>query len=157
MKVNILITVSGLLTPQEYVLCEAYICMLTRSLLLKPRSLTFCSTNLVQFISHLDNINYNPAMGNHTPGAAPVFNQLSSLTFWARNYFFLILAHPVYKMWIIHEPNTLQLWNKLHFEEEKRWVYTMFKIFGSYILNMVYTHRFSMFKIFGSYICWINI
>jgi len=33
--------------------------------------------------------------------------------------FFLILAHPVYKMWIIQEPNTLELWNKLHFEEEK--------------------------------------
>ena len=33
--------------------------------------------------------------------------------------FFLILAHPVYKMWIIQEPNMLELWNKLHFEEEK--------------------------------------
>ena len=33
--------------------------------------------------------------------------------------FILILAHPVYKMWIIHEPNTLELWNKLHFEEKK--------------------------------------
>jgi hypothetical protein len=33
--------------------------------------------------------------------------------------FFLILAHTVYKMWIIQEPNTLELWNKLHFEEEK--------------------------------------
>ena len=32
---------------------------------------------------------------------------------------FLILAHPVYKMWIIQEPNMLELWNKLHFEEEK--------------------------------------
>ena len=30
-----------------------------------------------------------------------------------------ILAHPVYKMWIIQEPNTLELWNKLHFEEKK--------------------------------------
>ena len=40
------------------------------------------------------------------------------LTFWRRNYFFLILAHPVYKMWI-QEPNTLELWNKLHFKEEK--------------------------------------
>ena len=29
----------------------------------------------------------------------------SPLTFWRRNYFFLILAHPVYKMWIIQEPN----------------------------------------------------
>ena len=40
------------------------------------------------------------------------------LTFWRRN-FFLILAHPVYKMWIIQEPNTLELWNKLHFEEKE--------------------------------------
>ena len=31
----------------------------------------------------------------------------------------LILAHREYKMWIIQEPNTLELWNKLHFEEEK--------------------------------------
>jgi hypothetical protein len=52
--------------------------------------------------------------------------------------FFLILAHPVYKMWIIQEPNKLQFWNKLHFEENKRRVYTMFKIFGNCI-------------------CWINI
>ena len=29
--------------------------------------------------------------------------------------FFLILAHSVYKMWIIQEQNTLELWNKLHF------------------------------------------
>jgi len=41
------------------------------------------------------------------------------LTFWRRNYFFLILAHTVYKMWIIQEPNKLELWNKLHFEKEK--------------------------------------
>jgi hypothetical protein len=33
--------------------------------------------------------------------------------------FFLILAQPVYKMWIIQEPNKLELWNKLNFEEEK--------------------------------------
>jgi hypothetical protein len=32
---------------------------------------------------------------------------------------FLILAHPVYKMWIIQEPNTLELWNKPNYEEEK--------------------------------------
>ena len=41
------------------------------------------------------------------------------LTFWRRNYFFLILAHPVYKMWIIQAPRKLALWNKLHFEEKK--------------------------------------
>jgi hypothetical protein len=32
---------------------------------------------------------------------------------------FLILAHTVYKMWIIQEPNMLELWNELHFEEKK--------------------------------------
>jgi len=36
---------------------------------------------------------------------------------------FLILAHPVHKMWIIQELNTLELWNKLHFKEEKNGVY----------------------------------
>jgi len=41
-----------------------------------------------------------------------------TLNFWRRNYF-LILAHPVYKMWIIQEPNMLELWNKLHIEEKK--------------------------------------
>ena len=60
------------------------------------------------------------------------------LIFWRSNYFFLILAHPVYKMWTIQEPNMLELWNKLHFEEKKRRVYTMLKIFSTYI-------------------CWINI
>ena len=33
--------------------------------------------------------------------------------------FFLVLAHPVYKMRIIQGQNTIELWNKLHFEEEK--------------------------------------
>ena len=41
------------------------------------------------------------------------------LTFWRRNYFFLILAPPVHKMWIIQEANMLELWNKLNFEEKK--------------------------------------
>ena len=53
----------------------------------------------------------------------------------APEFFF---SAPVYKMWIIQEPNTLELWNKLHFEEEKWRVYTMFKIFSTNI-------------------CWINI
>ena len=47
------------------------------------------------------------------------FRSWQPITLWRRNYFFLILAHPVYKMWIIQEPNKLALWNKLHFEEKK--------------------------------------
>ena len=42
-----------------------------------------------------------------------------SVNLLALELFFLILAHPVYKMWIIQEPNKLELWNKLNFEEEK--------------------------------------
>jgi len=34
-------------------------------------------------------------------------------------FFFFILADTVYKMWIKQEPNTLELWNKLHFEEKE--------------------------------------
>jgi len=46
-------------------------------------------------------------------------NILLILTVWNQNYFFLILAHIVYKMWIKQEPNMLELWNKLHFEEKE--------------------------------------
>ena len=37
----------------------------------------------------------------------------------APELFFFNFSTPVYKMWIIQEPNTLELWNKQHFEEEK--------------------------------------
>ena len=40
------------------------------------------------------------------------------LTFWQR-IFIQILAHPVFKMWVIQKPNKVALWNKRHFEEEK--------------------------------------
>jgi len=42
-----------------------------------------------------------------------------SLNLLGPEIFFLILAHPVYKMWIIQEPNKLELWKKLRFEEKK--------------------------------------
>jgi len=42
----------------------------------------------------------------------------SKLTFNA-GIIFLNLAHPVYKMWIIREPNTIELWNKVYFEGKK--------------------------------------
>ena len=49
-------------------------------------------------------------------GWFPLQNTFNPL---APELFFLILAHPVYKMWIIQEPNKVALWNKLHFEEKK--------------------------------------
>ena len=34
-------------------------------------------------------------------------------------FYIYILAHPVCKMWIIHEPKKVALWKKRHFEEKK--------------------------------------
>ena len=49
-----------------------------------------------------------------------ILEDVTYLTLWRRNdIFFFILAHSVYKIWIIQEPNKLELWNKLHFEEKK--------------------------------------
>ena len=45
-------------------------------------------------------------------------NILKDLALWRRKYF-LILAHSLYKIWIMQEPNKLALWNKLRFEEKK--------------------------------------
>jgi hypothetical protein len=50
--------------------------------------------------------------------------------------FFLILAHFVYKMWIVQEPNKLELWNKMHFEEKKtESIYNVKSIRYVYLLN----------------------
>jgi hypothetical protein len=38
----------------------------------------------------------------------------------ALELFFLIFAHPVFKMWIMQEPNEVELWNKRHFEEKRK-------------------------------------
>ena len=54
------------------------------------------------------------------PEEGPIMDHnTSEINLLAPEFFFLILAHPVYKMWIIQEPNTLKLLNKLHFEEGK--------------------------------------
>ena len=60
------------------------------------------------------------------------------LNILATDFFFQILAHPVFKMWILQEPNKVALRNKRHLEE-KKW------------------RLYSMFKIFSTDICWINI
>ena len=50
--------------------------------------------------------------------------------------FFFNFGTPVYKMWIIQEPNTLELWNKLHFEEKKKKsIYHVQNIQYLYLLN----------------------
>ena len=37
----------------------------------------------------------------------------------ATDFLFQILAHPVFKMWVVQKPNKVALWNKRHFEGEK--------------------------------------
>ena len=44
---------------------------------------------------------------------------LNSFNLLATELIFFYFSTPVYKMLIIREPNTLELWNKLHFEVEK--------------------------------------
>ena len=71
---------------------------------------------------------------NDISGKLSVFERLPStipfritglwLTFWRRIFFFQILAHPVFKMWVIQKPNKVTLWNKRHFEEKKNGDYT---------------------------------
>ena len=63
---------------------------------------------------------------------------VTAINLLATDFFFQILAHPVFKMWVIQKPNKVALWNKRHFED-KKW------------------RLYSMFKIFGTDICWINI
>ena len=55
----------------------------------------------------------------------PLFFLIShEINLLAPELFFLILAHSVYKMWIIQDTNKLELWNKLHFKERKNGEYT---------------------------------
>jgi hypothetical protein len=36
-----------------------------------------------------------------------------------KDFFFQILAHSVFKMWVIQKPNKVTLWNKRYFEEKE--------------------------------------
>jgi len=55
----------------------------------------------------------------HTMCKYFVHSEIIPVNILAPVLFFFILAHPVYNIWIIQEPNTLELWNKLHFGEKK--------------------------------------
>ena len=88
------------------------------------------------FILYSDQQMLNYFTHYHTPTRFDnILPTSESFNLLAPVLFFLILAHSAYKMWIIQEPNKLELWNKLHFEEEKKngELHTMFKIFGTYI------------------------
>jgi hypothetical protein len=64
-----------------------------------------------------------------------VFHMLA-LTFWRRTFFFQILAHPVFKMWVIQKPNKVALWNKRHFEGGKMEIIQhVWNIQYGYLLN----------------------
>ena len=78
-----------------------------------------------------------PSLGTlHHTVRVSGFTKQYYLTLWRR--FFLILAHPVYKMWITQEPKKVALWNKRHFGERKRRGCSMFKIFCTYICWITY-------------------
>jgi hypothetical protein len=45
--------------------------------------------------------------------------EYSLLTLWRQSPFFLNFCTPVFKIWIIQEPNKVELWNKQHFEQKR--------------------------------------
>ena len=48
-----------------------------------------------------------------------VKDNVNTINLLATDFFFQILAHPVFKMWVIQKPNKVALWNKRHFEGKK--------------------------------------
>jgi len=67
------------------------------------------------------------------------WNLIRRLTFRRRSFFFNF-STPAHKMWIIQEPSKLQLWNKLHFEERKRRVYTKVKRLAPELFFLILAH-----------------
>ena len=71
-------------------------------------------------------------------GYKTVTHMMVNFNLLATDFFFQILAHPVFKMRVIQKPNKVALRNKRHFEE-KKW------------------RLYSMFKTVSTDICWINM
>ena len=57
----------------------------------------------------------------------------STVNLLAPELFFFNFSTPVHKMWIIQEPNVRIMKQAPFWREKKRRVYTMFKIFSTYI------------------------
>jgi hypothetical protein len=53
-------------------------------------------------------------------------------------FYISILAHPVCKMWIIHKPKNVALWNKRHFEEKNGECAACLKSQYLYLLKKIY-------------------
>jgi len=79
----------------------------------------FCDT-LGKNVRNTDDLNFKTVIKTNRVFWMFPAVYFSGSPFGAGIIFFLILAHPVYKMWIIQETITLELWNKLHFEEDKK-------------------------------------
>ena len=83
-----------------------------------PNSTRLWKMFKIFWIWHANTRRYSKKKGIKILKLPPVCNCFT-LTF-GPGIILLILAHPVYEMWIIQEPNTLELWNKLHFERDKK-------------------------------------
>ena len=75
------------------------------------------------FIARWNRIKQNKEVDLYGRLHTDIRNVPTHLTFWRRT-FFQILAHPVFKMWVIKKPNKVALWNKRHFEGGKNGDYT---------------------------------
>ena len=78
-----------------------------------------------------------PILRNITPVQAIPTNLFNiNFNHFETDFFFQILAHPVFKMWVIQKPNKVALWNKRIFKRKKNGDYTAcLKIQYRYLLN----------------------
>ena len=72
-----------------------------------------------QFAELLGNAKFYDRFYKHVGDITEFVEQKFYINLLASELFFFNFSTPVYKMWKIQEQNKLELWNKLHFEEEK--------------------------------------
>jgi hypothetical protein len=95
-------------------------CFFSRRFIRHAFTAALCSSvNLI-----IDKVYWNLQINSNSPALFCVIPDLllesSVFNLLVPELFFFSFSTPVYKMWIIQEPNTLELWNKLNFEEEKK-------------------------------------
>ena len=69
--------------------------------------------SIIRYVHH----KFQFVLQNVTTNEAIQF--VKAINLLATDFFFQILAHPVFKMWVLQKPNKVALRNKRHFEEKK--------------------------------------
>ena len=84
---------------------------------------TYCSFASIEhkdviFCNVSSNILFSLSLPSFKTNIKPIMNVNHTCLTFRRRIIFQILAHSVFKMWVIQKPNKVALWNKRHFEEK---------------------------------------